>query len=200
VTVPPPDAPRDLLWTRFREVAGLDDADFRWDAAVPNESLGAAQAALLRRVKPHLSGPLLQGPVRHRWVRRYLGHEVLVPQRGSRFSPRPHQVAALDERCRQAVAAVRDAGYPVAGDLDELLPRAARSGGAHPDDVGDDELVEVAARAIEQMVRDVRRLTEQRDRWRREALAARRRRPGHLARRLAGALGGRRPAPDEETA
>ena len=38
-----------------------------------------------------------------------------------------------------------------------------------PDDVPDDELVEVAVKAIDRLVQDVRRLTDERDRWRHRA-------------------------------
>lgn len=163
VTVPPPGAPRGLLWERWREAVGIDDRDFDLDVSYANESIGAAQAALLLRVKPKLSGPLTSGNVRHRWVRQYFGHEVLVPQRGERFTPRPEHAVRLGERSAQAAATIRAAGYPVVGDLDDLVSPTVREGGAYPDDVSDAEIVDVAAGAIEQMIRDVKELTEERD-------------------------------------
>lgn len=163
VTVPPPGAPRGLLWERWREAVGIDDRDFDLDVSYANESIGAAQAALLLRVKPKLSGPLTSGNVRHRWVRQYFGHEVLVPQRGERFTPRPEHAARLAERSAEAAAMIRATGYPVVGDLDDLVSPTVREGGAYPDDVSDAEIVDVAAGAIEQMIRDVKELTEERD-------------------------------------
>lgn len=185
VTVPPPGAPRGLLWQRWCEAVDIDDSSLDTDVNYANESIGAPQAALLHRVKPHLSGPLTEGNVRHRWVRQYFGHEVLVPQRGPRFTPRPAQIADLHERSAEAAAYVAAAGHPVVGDLGDLTPDLSASGSPHPDDVPDDEIVEVAARAIDQMIRDVKQLTEQRDRWRRRALRARRRTPTGVARRVA---------------
>lgn len=167
VTVPPPGAPRGLLWERWKESIGIDDSAFDLDVSYANESLGAAQAALLTRVKPYLSGPLEVGTVRHRWVRKYFGHEVLVPQRGERFGPRPHHVAELADRSATAREWITEQGFRVVGDLDDLLSTAT-PGGTHPDDVPDREVVEVAARAIEQMIRDVRELTMERDRLREE--------------------------------
>jgi hypothetical protein len=169
VTVPPPGAPRDLLWTRWRDALGIDDSAFDFDVAYANESIGAAQAALLLRVKPLLSGPLTSGNVRHRWVRQYFGHEVLVPQRGERFAPRPAHAAELLDRVTQAAQVIRDGGYPVVGDLEDLTSVRPSESGAYPDDVTDAEIVDVAARAIEQMIRDVKKLTEQRDRARQAA-------------------------------
>ena len=167
VTVPPPGAPRGLLWERWKEAIGIDDSSFDLDVSYANESLGAAQAALLMRVKPYLSGPLEVGTARHRWVRKYFGHEVLVPQRGERFGPRPHHVAELATRSATAKDWIEEQGFPVVGDLDDLLSTAVPEG-AHPDDVPDDEILDVAARAIEQMIRDVRDLTAERDKLRGE--------------------------------
>ena len=190
VTVPPPSAPRELLWQRWCATLGIDDSDFDLSVSVGNESLGTPQAALLCRVKPHLSGPLTRKPVQHRWVRQYFGHEVLVPQRGERFGLRPEQVAVLRERATGAVEALRAGGYPVAGDLADLVPGEDPPVLPHPDEVSEAEMLDVAAVAIDQMIRDVRRLTLQRDRARAAAagggLAARvRRRAGRWRRGLA---------------
>ena len=191
VTVPPPGAPRGLLWERWRQAIGVDDSEFDLDVSYANESLGAAQAALLGRVKPYLSGPLEDGPVRHRWVRKYFGHEVLVPQKGERFGPRPHQVEQLAARAEEARDWIRDHGFPVVGDLEDLASVAVPDG-AHPDDVPDAEVVDVAARAIERMIRDVRELTTERDQLRAQLRRARRRRPQGLAGRAAAKVKGLR--------
>ncbi|WP_183100729.1 hypothetical protein [Nocardioides pelophilus] len=192
VTVPPPGAPRGLLWERWKDAIGIDDSAFDLDVSYANESLGAAQAALLMRVKPHLSGPLEAGGVRHRWVRKYFGHEVLVPQRGERFGPRPHHVAELASRSAAARDWVQQQEVRVVGDLDDLLSTAAPDG-THPGDVPDSEIVDVAARAIEQMIRDVRDLTAERDRLRAELRRKARHQPvggaRAVARRLKRALG-----------
>lgn len=187
VTVPPPGAPRGLLWERWKDAIGIDDSSFDLDVSYANESLGAAQAALLMRVKPHLSGPLEAGPARHRWVRKYFGHEVLVPQRGERFGPRPHHVAELASRSADAKSWLSEKGYRVIGDLDDLLSTASPDG-KHPGDVTDPEIVEVAARAIEQMIRDVRDLTTERDRLRAELRRKARHQPVGGARAAAGRI------------
>lgn len=169
VTLPPAGADRGLLWQRWRDVLGIDDSAFDMDLTFGNESLGAAQAALLHRVKPHLTAPLTKSPVAHRWVRAYFGHEVLVPQRGDRFGLRAQDAARLRQRSIETVAAVERAGYQVSGDLADLVPAEHQPPQAHPDEVTETEMLEVAARAIDQMIHDVRRLTAERDRWRREA-------------------------------
>ncbi|MDQ3615870.1 MAG: hypothetical protein M3393_04475 [Actinomycetota bacterium] len=172
ITVPPPGAPRDLLWERWCAVLGLDASKFDLDVGIGNESVGAAQAALLHRIKPHLSGALNEGGERHRWFRQYLGHEVLVPQRGERFGLRPQHWAELRQLSASAAKAIEEAGYDVTGDLTELVPDAEPTIRPNPDDIPDAEIVDVAARAIEQMVRDVRELTLERDEAKRRAAVA----------------------------
>ena len=91
-------------------------------AAFSNQSLGVVQAELLRRLKPRLSTPLDDAPERHRWLRGYFAHEVLLAQNGDRFTLRPEQAEVLAERGRAAIEAIRSAGYDVVGDLEELVP------------------------------------------------------------------------------
>lgn len=191
VTVPPPGGPRDTLWRRWCEAVDLDPTGFDLDVTYPNESMGAAQCALLHELKPALTGPLLDGPTRHRWVRRYFGHEVLVPQGGTRFAPRPAQREALLARAREAVAAVEAGGYPVVGDLADLLDPGLPAGAAeplHPDDVTAEQQLAVAVTALDRMIRDVAALTEERDHWR---SVARRRTASGVADGVRGRLGGR---------
>lgn len=166
ITLPPPGVARDVLWRRWCQVVGIDDRDFDLELKFGNESIGVAQAALLRRVKPHLSGPLMEGPVRHRWVRQYFGHEVLGPQRGERFGVRAGDAAQLRAESIAATRAIAAAGYEVVGDLEDLVPPADPPEMPHPDDVSEAEMLEVAARAIDQMIRDVRDLTNERNAWR----------------------------------
>ena len=174
VTVPPAGGPRARLWQRWCEVTGIDDHDFVRGRGFANESLGAPQAALMLRVLPHLSGPLEQGPIRHRWLRQYLGHEVLGPQRGARFGLDDAHAAELRKLALDAVSDIDDLGCQVHGDLQDLVPTEQRPVRPHPDRVPDSEVLEVAARAMEKMVRDVIELSEERNHWRREARSLRR--------------------------
>src|SRR5579875_3045077 len=50
ITVPPPDAPQDLLWRRFAGVLGLDPDAYDLEVARSNRSLGAAEAGVLRHL------------------------------------------------------------------------------------------------------------------------------------------------------
>ena len=89
VTVPPPGrAARPAVGAVARDPR-IDDTGFDLDVSYPNESLGAAAG---RAAAPGQAPPLrtaARRADRHRWVRRYFGHEVLVPQGGARFAPAP---------------------------------------------------------------------------------------------------------------
>lgn len=185
VTVPQAGAPRDLLLRRFCSVVQVDPDALDLGAAFSNQSLGVVQAELLRRLKPHLSAPLDDAPERHRWLRGYFAHDVLLAQGGDRFTLKPDQADVLTTRGRAAIDAVRAAGYTVVGDLDELLPAPPNPDLRHPSDVTESEVLESALVAMERMLKDVRTLTLQRDRVR--ARAAKRLAP-RVRRRLGRAL------------
>lgn len=167
ITVPPPTAPRGLLWQRWRETVGIDDDGFDLEISRANESMGAAQAALLHRLKPELTEELLDGASRHRWVRGYFSHRVLVRQQGERFGPRPDQGERLREQAQADAAWLVDQGVEVVGDLAELHGPAPQTA-AHPDDVSNEEMLQVALVAIEQMLRDMQRISGQRNKLRAE--------------------------------
>ena len=172
VTVPQPGAPRTLLWDRWCAVSGLDASDLDLRAATANESLGAVQAALLTHVVPRLTDDLGDAPVRHRWLRQYLGHTVLVPQGGERIGLAERHATLLADLTDDLLAELRAAAYNVEGDLVELRP-APRPGLRDPDTVSEGEALASAAEAIEQMVRDVRDTTYRMREARAEARAAR---------------------------
>jgi hypothetical protein len=186
VTVPPPGAPRDLLWRRWCQLLELDPEAFDLDIAFENQSLGLVQAVLLQRVKPHLTGPLQEGPEKHRWLRAYFAHEVLLSQQGERFGLQPHHFQPLRSASEAAVEAIKSAGYDVVGDLDDLLPTEPAAPQRHPGEVTEDELLDSALEAIEHMIHDVRRLTKERNRLRRKVDDARHSAIGRNLRRWIG--------------
>jgi len=141
------------------------------NVAAGNESLGAAQAAFMLEVKAYLPEELHPNPELHRWVRGYLGHEVLVPQGGARFGLRRRHLDQLRDLAVDEVKVLEDRGYDVAGDLDELVPPPSETEHPNPGDVTDAEIVEVAARAAATMTAQVRALSLERDEWRRKARA-----------------------------
>lgn len=131
VTVPPKGAPSDLLWRRFTTVLGIEASDYDLDV-LANPSIGLATALVLRRLNERLrvDGKLPAGY--DRLVKHTLAKRGLVDRQGQ--EPR----LGLDERWvttagKQQLAELRDAGFRVVGDLDELTPLPVP--GVHADEV-----------------------------------------------------------------
>lgn len=157
VTVPPPRAPKGLLWERFARVVGLDSG--RYDAASrgSNLSLGATEADLLRRVNLKL-GEGVPWPAYEKFVKHYLAQEVLARR------PDPLKIAVPGDchawvaaRSEEIVAGLRDTGYDVVGDLNDLLPPerppvTRPTASSRPDGIADTDLVEAATDAVAALV------------------------------------------------
>jgi hypothetical protein len=143
VTTPPAGSAPTLLLERFCQVLGVDPAVVDTDQSRRNESLGAQQVELMRRVNVAL-GDRLPHPRAgyNRVAKNEFANSVLAAQDGARLDLPAH----LDEWChseaRRVVEQIRTAGYDVVGDLDDLLP-AERSGAAS--EPVTDELVAEAA-------------------------------------------------------
>jgi hypothetical protein len=150
VTFPPAGSPRDELWRRFATVCGVDPAVAVADVPGANVSLGVAQAELLRRVVEDLPPELDRK--RYRWLRRFLGEEVLGPRSTERLTAPPEMVERLRSRSAGIVATLRDAGYDVVGDLDDLLDPDEPGTGRQPEEVPDAELLEVSVQAVRDLV------------------------------------------------
>jgi hypothetical protein len=192
VTVPPSGSPPGLLWERFATLCGIDPESCNTDVGRSNQSLGAVEVELLRRVNPRISRRI-RGPREvPTWVRDYLGHKVLVPHGGDRFGVGPERADELREKSRQAVRDLEAAGYDVVGDLKELIPPDDLPQVRQPDDATEAELLEVAMDTVAVMLKHQRDMTRDRNRWRARARRAERRRGRGLPDRLRGKAAARR--------
>ena len=152
VTVPPPGAPPEVLLDRFAEAVGLPAGVLRLDGPVLNTSLGAVELEVVRRLNVRLADLPR---------RQYLA----VVQRGVRpglerassrkLSLPPEDLDWIAERGDELVAGLRERGYRVHGDLEELRtralavdPAAARAEERRIDDVTPEELLEASAEAL----------------------------------------------------
>ncbi|CAM3483910.1 hypothetical protein NODU109028_19060 [Nocardioides dubius] len=95
VTVPGPEAPRDLLWRRFLEAANLPPIEVDLSQTKDNSSVGYASCDFLRRVNDDLSDVR---PVSYRHHMRPLINQALAPLRASEGKP------ALDRRTARYAA------------------------------------------------------------------------------------------------
>ena len=143
VTVPPPGARPTVLLERVGQVVGYDAATLTTPPRRANESLGAPGAEVVRRLNELLGGRLNQR--QYDWVVKYALDLHMRPTGTARTAlPDEHLPWARGQAAR-LVAAVRNGGYGVVGDLDDLAPRA--SAGRAPDEATESELLEAAMEA-----------------------------------------------------
>ena len=188
VTVPPPGSPPTLLLERFGRVLGSDATGWDPDVEQSNESMGAVEAEFLRRINWRIS-EAVEWPVYEHAVNNMLGRGALA----ARPHPRrlvlpPEGLAWAAERAHGIVRAIERAGYPVVGDLGDLVPvppPAVEHAPAPSADAPTEDVLAAAEDAIVTLVttlgtRNVElRATLQRERqqWqqeRQDAIAARR--------------------------
>ncbi|MFI0450838.1 hypothetical protein [Actinomadura sp. 6N118] len=147
LTMPRPGSPPTLLWERFASLIGVDPELVDLSEARTNSSLSWTETELLRRLNQAIDE---DAPM---WLYHQLVTDVLalkvLPGRGA-----PGRVPLPADRREWAarkseslVTAVRDGGYDVVGDLDELLaaPVPATEPAAAP---GDPELLDAATHTI----------------------------------------------------
>jgi hypothetical protein len=161
--LPGRDAPREQIWYHFAGVLGLDAHAYDLSGAFPNESMGVVEAETLRRVNEHLGG-FTKAIDKGTYIRTFLGDERLVPRGGERYWPAEDQVEDCRRRGRDAVAFVREQGYDVVGELDNLLVPDRLPERRRPDSVTDAEVAQVAVELVATMLGDVRDLRHERRR------------------------------------
>ena len=148
------------LWRRFAEAVALDPQSVDLDLQPrANESLGAAQVALLRHVVGALDGRLGQPHYAH-VVKRFFAQGQLSRIESARPVTPPALRDRLDRVARKWVARIETQGYPVHGDLAELVPGTgpAPTGTRHPDDVTAEELLQGVPEVMAEMLLEIAEL------------------------------------------
>ena len=161
--LPGKDAPREQIWHSFAGLLGLDPGGYDLSGAFANESMGVVEAETLRRVNEHL-GDFTKAIDKGTYIRTFLGDERLVPRGGERYRPGQDQIDDCRRRGREAVAFVREHGYDVVGELDNLLVPDKLPERRRPDSVTDAEVAQVAVELVATMLGDVRDLRHERRR------------------------------------
>lgn len=153
VTVPPPGAAGELLWDRFREVAGIADQP-SWDEAPrTNESLGAASTLVMRRLNLMTEDLPLKGYKRR--VKAVGKH--LMPSHRSAEDAIGFVVPDWLGREADAIRAqISGSGVRVVGDLDDLTPLDVP--GIDPATVDADAQLDAALAALEAVLRQTSRV------------------------------------------
>ena len=165
VTVPPPGAPRQQLMERFAAATGIDPDALVSSLSAGNMSVGIAEAEVLRRLNVGLGGRLNER--QRTWsVQQGVKPALRARTPSTRIQLPAEELGWLTERCAAMVAEVRSRGYPVHGDLADLIPAADSGGDRRPDDVDEAELAAAAMDALVAMTEKyatLRSRTRQRD-------------------------------------
>ncbi|WP_132877276.1 hypothetical protein [Tamaricihabitans halophyticus] len=153
VTVPPRGTPNEVLWQRFAPVIELCPGEFTTDVPQHNYSLGVAETELLRRVNNRL-GDDYEWPAYTLVVKEILAEQILSRRPGTTSIALPADDQDwVRETARRHVAELREAGYHVIGDLDELIPPEATTATGDPGlDAEEARLLEVAVDALATLV------------------------------------------------
>jgi hypothetical protein len=154
VTLPRTRSDETLLWQRFREACALPEVDYDLGVTRANASLGAVGAELLRRVNAELAPVIASSRERSVWLRDLLAHRVLAPLDRTAMAVTPEQYADAEAHARSAIATIRERGWAVHGDLEDLEARPFD--GVLPEESSDAQLLDVAVRAIAALVLDAR--------------------------------------------
>ncbi len=162
VTVPPPGAPRELLWHRFCEVVGVDpEVATEEPPTGSNVSLGVTAVDVLRRVNGRLRRLDERPPGLRRTVKQVLVNGALRADTSPRVSTPEALLPRLAEITDDWVRRIGAAGYDVVGDLDDLTPRPAKDAGQARPRVQVRESRDLALDAVAVLTREVSVLREE---------------------------------------
>ncbi len=151
VLVPHSRDGEDSLWLRWCRALAIDPAWAPTDSTAANSSIGVAEIHVLRELNRRLADAELPGGPYRRLVRQQLVHQNLSLREGMVRASLPPDVAAWSEDLAAAwIEQIRQRGYRVWGELDELRPRPVDPGvpWVDPDGVGVEDRLEVALDAL----------------------------------------------------
>jgi hypothetical protein len=121
VTVPPPGAPRELLWQRFCSVLGTPPDGFA-PARMDNESVGAASTLVIRRLNELLNEAGLPFPEGTDVRKGVLAKEVLAARKSSEPAIGLPVASWVREHAAHMVNALAGLGISPTGSWDDLTP------------------------------------------------------------------------------
>jgi len=121
LTLPPRDAPIELLWNRFCAVLGIDPRGFDLQVARTNTSLTQAEAEVLRRLNLVLPEDL-EWPEYERLVKSRFNNIADQGGRGDPIRVPPRHQRRLVRQSQAIQGSLAQAGYDVVGDLSDLTP------------------------------------------------------------------------------
>jgi hypothetical protein len=157
VTTPPPGAEPIELWSRMASVLGVGDVPVEMPPKEVNTSLGAVQIELLRRLNRRVTrkgNERAYGDI----VKRLYAGTILRGQDGDRL----RLPAAYADRVRDLAsgwaAQLAERGYPVSGDLGDLVPEPFDYDPSEHPRTGPRRMLEASLDATADLLREVERL------------------------------------------
>lgn len=146
------------LWRRFAGVIGVEPTSYETPRRPRNESLGATQIEVLRRVNVALGSDLPMRLPYQKHVHDRLTHAVLreLGNGGQRFGVGAAHADWLTDRAAQIVHDLEGMPCRVVGDLADLTPRIDPEL-CSPDEVDTEEVAALATQALARLLVDVAR-------------------------------------------
>lgn len=161
ITVPPRRPDPDLLWRRFASVIGAAPESVDTRVPHPNESLGVAEVEMLRKLNAALRPHGVPQWFYTARVKDHLAHQTLAHRpRGPRLQLPPRHYGWALARSEEVIAALKESGYDLVGDLDELRPARPSAVRSRPRDVTDAQLFDAALGSLTQLLVDEYRRIE----------------------------------------
>jgi hypothetical protein len=151
IMTPPRGSDQGLLWRRFASLTGIDPGSVDLTRARPNASLGMAETEFLRRLNQALPDEVPDWF--YMWnVKEAVAHGALAARpRGGQLVIPADRDAWAKEQAETLIAGLRDSGYHLIGDLDELQPRPATES-ASPADLPAEQVLDAAVEAAAALV------------------------------------------------
>ncbi len=149
ITVPPPGAPRTILWDRFCQAIGVPATGWV-DARRSNESIGAASAMVLRQVNEALATGVLPKPAR-RFRKQVMAKRVMSARKHDEPSIGLPVAPWVAEHSATMVADLQQVDLRLIGEWSDLRPVDVP--GLDPEVLSGDELLGAAVAALAGIVR-----------------------------------------------
>jgi hypothetical protein len=152
ITTAPRGSSQGLLWQRFASLLDLDPGSVDLTRARPNSSLGLPEIEFLRRLNQALPAEIPDWF--YMWnVKEAVAHRALAarPSDGRLVLPADRDTWAK-EQAEILIAGLRDSGYDLIGDLDELRPQPVTAPPASPADQPAEQMLGAAVDAAAALV------------------------------------------------
>lgn len=152
ITTPPRGSDQGLLWQRFGSLLGIDPGSADLTRARANTSLGMPEIEFLRQLNQALPDEVPDWF--YMWnVKEGVAHRALAARQRDGSLTLPHDRGTwAREQGEILVAGLRDSGYDLVGDLDDLQSRQVAEPSARPADQPAEQVLDAAVQAAAALV------------------------------------------------